>query len=72
MIPKRYREQVCGELSALGGTDAQIERIGDILFTVSALDSSRDAEYLLERAADPDPLVKRACRIMLDAILEPE
>jgi hypothetical protein len=69
MIPERYRSQIAGELSALGGNPAQIKRIGDIVFAVAALDISRDAEYLLEQMADPDPLIRRACKIMLEAMV---
>lgn len=69
MIPTELRNQVADQLVALGGTPDQIGRIGEIAFLVCALDASRDAEYLLEQMADPDPLVKRACRIMLDALV---
>jgi hypothetical protein len=69
MIPVNYRSRLLSELTALGGTPEQIEKIGDILFRVSALDTSRDAEYLIEtRNEQTDPLVKQACWLMLETL----
>lgn len=70
MIPVESRSQIASELSALGGTPTQIAEIGEIVYTVAALDVRRDAEYLLERGAvATDPLVKRACGIIMDGLL---
>jgi hypothetical protein len=68
MIADAYKAQIASELSALGGTPDQVGKIGEIVFIVAALQTDRDTEYLLEQMQDPDPLIKRACKIILEGL----
>lgn len=68
MIPKHRQQPLAEALGELGANDAQAKVIGDMCFTVCALDASRDAEYLLQMMHDHDPLIRKAAKMMLDTL----
>jgi len=68
VIPKDKQPQLALDLDALGGTNAQAKVIGDMCFTVCALPASHDTDYLLLQMQDEDPLIRKAARMMLDAL----
>ena len=71
MISVNTRGKLVEELMALGGTKDQVGIIGGILYTVAALSASSDAEYLIENIkTQQDPLVVKACKAMLDALIQ--
>lgn len=72
MIPLVNRRELAANLATLEANEEQVKKIGDILFTVSMLDSSRDAEYLLEIVSkEEDELVHKAIRFMSEALFFP-
>lgn len=70
MIPEKNRKELAANLATLDATEEQVKKIGDILLTVSMLDTSRDADYLVETMGEErDPLIRKAMDFMIDALL---
>lgn len=67
MIPAHVREPLAQKLYDKFGV---VERIGNFLFTFSALDASRDAEYALDMLEEhkDDEVLCGAINMVLEAV----